>query len=94
MRVLKFQPHEKNTLRGFLEVEMPSGMCVRDLTLHKKNGKRWIGYPSKPFTKEDGSQGWVNQIWFEDKEIHSKFQAQILAAFDTYQEERGSGSSF
>jgi len=94
MEVLKFQKYEKNTLRGFLEVKLPSGMCVRDLTLHKKNGNRWVGYPSKAFTKEDGSQGWMNQIWFEDKETHNKFQNQILAAFDAYQQKQGSGSSF
>jgi len=83
VKILSFRKFEKNTLRGFLEVELPSGMCIRDLTLHEKNGSRWIGYPSKPYEK-DGKQSWVNQIWFEDKEIHKKFQDQILSAFDRY----------
>jgi hypothetical protein len=84
MRILNFRKFEKKTLRGFLEVELPSGMCIRDLTLHEKHDSRWIGYPSKPYTKEDGSQSWLNQIWFEDKQIHRKFQNQILSALDTY----------
>ena len=84
MKILNFRKFEKNTLRGFLEVELPSGLCIRDLSYHVKNGSRWIGYPSKPYEKEDGSQSWVNQIWFEDKEVHNRFQRQLLAALDEH----------
>ena len=83
MKILKFREYKKNTLRGFIEVELLSGMCIRDLTLHEKNGSRWIGYPSKPY-EVDGTTKYQNQVYFPDKEINARFQKQVLTAVDAY----------
>jgi hypothetical protein len=84
MKILDFRKFEKNTLRGFFSAELPSGLCVRDLTYHVKNDSRWIGYPSKPYQDSEGKTQYQNQIWFEDKDRHYKFQNQLLAALDEY----------
>jgi hypothetical protein len=85
MKIIKFTKFEKRTLRGFCEVELPSGMCIRDLTYHvRDDGSRWVGYPSKQYEKQDGGAGWTNQIWFEDKSVHYEFQKQLLNALDDY----------
>lgn len=84
MKILKFKEFKKNSLRGFFSVELPSGLCIRDLTLHKKEGSRWIGYPSKPYEDSDGKTQYQNQIWFENKDRHYKFQNQLLEALDKH----------
>lgn len=84
MKILKFRKFEKNTLRGFIEVELPSGMCIRDLTLHSKNGQRWIGYPARKYEKDDGTTGWMNLIYFPDREVNEKFQQGVKQALDIH----------
>ena len=56
MKILDFKPFSKNTLLGFFDLELDSGLILSGCALHEKNGKRWIGLPAKPITKPDGSQ--------------------------------------
>jgi len=88
MKVLAFREYRKNTLQGFAEVELPSGMRIRDLSLHERNGERWIAYPAKQFTKEDGSQGWLNLVYFADRKVNGEFQKSVLAALDAFRNRR------
>lgn len=85
MKIIQFKNFEKNTLRGFLEVELPTGLRIRDLTLHDKNGSLWIGYPSRPYTDKDGNTKYSNTLYFEDRETNARFQREILAALKAYQ---------
>jgi len=75
--VLNFKPLERNTLRGFFDLELPSGLVLSGCTLHEKNGKFWTGLPAKPWTKEDGSQSWTKTVDFRDKETSDKFQRTV-----------------
>lgn len=84
IKILNFRKYERNTLRGFFEVELASGMCLRDLSLHEKNGSQWVGYPSRQYEGEDGKTKYMNQVYFADKAINKKFQSLLLAALDTY----------
>lgn len=79
MKITRWNEYKSGTLQGFLDVELVSGMGVRDLTLHQKDGKSWIAYPSKPYQK-DGETKYSNYIFFEDTNRHNKFQEQALAA--------------
>jgi hypothetical protein len=86
LSIRNFKPFEKNTLRGFFDVELPSGIILCGCTLHEREGKRWIGLPAKPYTKDDGSQSWVKIVDFADREKAKQFQESVLpavvAAFD------------
>ena len=73
------KPMRKGTLIGFVDLEMPSGLIVRGLMLFEKNNKRWISFPSKEFTKQDGSKGYSALLEFADRSIADKFQAAVLA---------------
>jgi hypothetical protein len=84
--VCEFKPFEKNTLLGFLSLELPSGMILHGCTLHEKNGSRWVGVPAKQYEKE-GTQTWAPLVEFTCKEVRQAFQEQALAAFDTYMAE-------
>lgn len=83
MKIIKWKGFKRNTLEGFFELELPSGMCIRDLTLHKKDGASWVGYPSRPY-ESDGKTMYQNTIFFPDKDVHFQFQKRVLSALDDY----------
>jgi hypothetical protein len=89
MKILQYRKFEKKTLQGFFELELPSGLCIRDLTLHKKDGASWVGYPSKPYEDNEGNTQYQNIIWFMDKDIHYQFQKRVLSALDDYFAKQG-----
>lgn len=69
---------EKGTLRGFCDLELPSGLIIRGAMLFEKNGKRWVGFPSKEWTKADGTKGYSPLLEFADRDVSDKFQAAVL----------------
>jgi hypothetical protein len=73
---------EKNTLRAFLTLETASGLVFREVSLHEKEGKRWISMPAKPFTKNDSTTGYKPMIEFRDAATRHAFQSQALEAID------------
>jgi hypothetical protein len=72
------RPLDKNTLRGVFDIQMPSGLIVRGAMLFEKDGKRWVGFPSKEWQKPDGGKGYSPLLEFADRTISDKFQAQVL----------------
>lgn len=84
MKILKFKPYERNTLKGFIEVETPAGMIIKNLTWHKKtDGEKtseWLGLPSREYKKEDGTKGWANQLDFATKNLYWDFTNAVLEA--------------
>ena len=56
MRLVEWRAFQKNTLRGFAIIELPSGLIVRDVSVHQKNGKWWAGLPSRPVLDAEGRQ--------------------------------------
>jgi hypothetical protein len=86
MKILKFKAFEKNTLRGFIEVELPSGMIVKEISWHQRDDREWLGLPARQFEKEDGSKSWANQVDFATKELYWKFVDAVLNALREYLE--------
>ncbi len=79
IKIVKFAPRDKNTLKGFLTVEMSKiGLELRDLTLHQKNGHHWISFPSREWTDEQGEKKWTPYIKFTDKEMLERFQKAVI----------------
>jgi hypothetical protein len=68
----------KSSLIGCFDLQMPSGMIVRGAMLFEKNGRRWVNFPSKEWTKPDGTKSYSPLIEFADRSIADKFQAQML----------------
>jgi hypothetical protein len=81
--VREFKPFEKNTLRGFLSLELPSGLILHDCTIHEKNGSRWVGLPAKQYEK-NGEKTRASLVDFASREARNKFQEQALAGADSY----------
>ncbi len=60
IEIVAFKPMDKGTLRGFLTVKLTNvGKEIRDCTLHDKEGRRWIGLPSRQYEKVDGTTTWT-----------------------------------
>jgi hypothetical protein len=71
-------------------------MIIRGLSLHVKNTSRWVGLPSKEFTKKDGGKGFTPILEFRDHAAQDKFRDLILAALDAAKlapQESGKGAS-
>lgn len=86
IEITSFTPYQKNTLQGFLTVRLTeTGLEIRDIALHLKNGNRWLQLPAKPYTKPDGRPGWSYILNFYEKERYQQFQSVMLEALDDFQ---------
>ncbi len=77
-----WKPLEKNTLRGFFTIILPSGMRLRECSLHARDGSRWIGLPTKTWTKRDGSTAHTPLVDFVSDDALDRFGVLALAAID------------
>jgi hypothetical protein len=84
--ITAWKPHVQNTLRGFLSVNLPSGMTIHNLTVHAKGEARWVGLPAREWTNGQGVKQYSRLIEFADRQTANKFRDQVLAALDTYLE--------
>jgi hypothetical protein len=74
------RPFVKNTLRGFFDLRLPSGIIVKGCTVHVKGSHAWVGLPGRSYKDASGIETWANIIEFADKDCSRRFQAIALAA--------------
>ena len=83
-----WKPMQRNTLRGFGRVRMPSGMVFHDVTIHAMPGKAWAMPASKPQVDKDGmalkdGDGKVKYspiISFTSREIQTRWSDAVINA--------------
>lgn len=89
----------RNSLQGFFSLTLPSGVTLRECSLHERNGKRWVGLPARPQTNKDGSRridpktgksAWSPLVEIRDRAIRERFQTAALAAVDRLLASEGS----
>jgi hypothetical protein len=86
IEVVRFKERENNTLRGFVTVRVTDiGLEIRNIMVHQKDERRWIGMPAKPYEK-DGKTQYSYVTYFYDKNMGIEFQYSVLAALDKYLE--------
>jgi hypothetical protein len=68
----------KGALIGFFDVQLPSGIKLNSCTLLSKDGKKWIGLPSKEWAKQDGTKSYVPIVEIPDRDARDKFNAAVL----------------
>lgn len=82
LRLLKWAPrvNDARTMRGFLSVQMPSGLIVRDLRLMVgANGQHFLAMPAVKIVR-NGQTSWSDILDFADRTTRDKFQGPILDA--------------
>jgi hypothetical protein len=86
--IAEFRPFKRNTLVGFVNFEMPSGVIYRDWTVNRSEGSAWVAPPSKSLVAKDGTpllgknnkQIWRRLVDFKDKETERLFSRAVIAA--------------
>jgi hypothetical protein len=56
-----FRRVEKNTLKGFFDLEPPSGLILRRCSLHFRD-RWWVGFPGRPYKYQAGGETWAAAI--------------------------------
>jgi hypothetical protein len=82
VKIENFKPHVKNTLFGFVDVTLPSGLTICGVTLHSKDERRWCGLPAREYLKDDGTKAWLPVVKFASRQIADRFRDEVLAAYD------------
>jgi hypothetical protein len=83
IKCLAFRAYTKNTLRGFADLLLVrTGLVIRDCCLHERDGKRWISFPARQFTDQNGEIKWQALIEFASgaREQREQFRKQALEA--------------
>lgn len=83
-----WKPIERNSLRGFCTVCLPSGMILHDVAIHVSNGSWWASPASKPQLNREGQamkddMGKIKYqpiISFESKATRDRFSTSVIDA--------------
>jgi thiosulfate reductase cytochrome b subunit len=67
-------PYEKNTLRGFFDLELPSGLIIHGCTLHVKGDSKWVGLPAQKVVRAGGEVGYVAILEFTNHATADRFR--------------------
>jgi hypothetical protein len=95
-RIRRWQPFRAGSLRGYLDVELPSGLILRGARLMVgPKGGRWIAPPSvmrrdadgQPAKSQDGKTIWDQLVDFRDRAARDRFNELVLAALAEFDPE-------
>ena len=86
-----FRALEKNTLRGFARVRLPSGLVLHDAAIHVREGRQWVSSAGRPAIGKDGTQMrdaagkplFNPTVTFADKATADKFSKAVIDALRT-----------
>jgi|AmaraimetFIIA100_FD_contig_91_1345034_length_3626_multi_5_in_0_out_0_2 hypothetical protein len=91
IRCTRFRPYERNSLRGFVDLELTRvGLVLRDCAWHEKNGKQWVAFPARSYADKDGGTQWQPLVEFADgaRAAREQFQQQAIEAIHAVVAER------
>jgi hypothetical protein len=88
VEILEFVPRRANSLQGFAQVRLPSGMVLHDVGIYINGARAWASPPSKPMIGRDGvamrdDKGkirYVALITFATKDRRDRFSEAIIEA--------------
>jgi len=87
--IADWKPRESGTLVGFFSANLPSGLELHELMLHRRDGSWWLSFPSKPMLAADGAalrdeRGKIRYsptlVTFAQRQARDRFTAEVLAA--------------
>ena len=84
MKILNWKAFSKNTLQGFFDLQLDSGLLIVGMTYHSQNGRRWVNFPAKPYEDENGQTQWQNIVKIPDEDRNKKFQQLVISALDSH----------
>jgi hypothetical protein len=86
MQLREWRPMRKNTLRGFCVIELPSGLVIRDVSIHEKAGNWWASLPSRPVLNSNGKhvsnqaghKQYAALLGWRDRDLTDRFSAAVV----------------
>jgi hypothetical protein len=79
IEIIKFRQVSKKTLRGFLSVRMTGvGLEIRDISLHEKDGRKWLAMPSRPYEDSEGNRKYAFILDWYEPDRKTQFEAEVL----------------
>jgi hypothetical protein len=89
-KALAFKPHASDSLVGFIDVRMPSGLEIYGATVHVQGSRRWVNPPGKPqldergtaLREDNGKIKYAAVLGFVSHGCRSNWSRQILRALD------------
>lgn len=79
---IKYFPINKKTCLGIANIYVEKwDLEMYGITLHQKDGKRWVSFPSKEYEK-DGEKKYAPYYRFRDKETYYKFCKAVKEAIE------------
>jgi hypothetical protein len=77
-----------SSLRGFVDLHLPSGLVIHVCSVHERDGSRWLGMPTKPQIgqhrkdAETGKLTYSRVVEIVNKALRVRFHAAALAAVE------------
>lgn len=84
IQISNWKLHRKNTLVGFFTAALPSGLVLHNLMLHQKDEARWIGFPAREWTDQQGAKQYARFIEFKNRAAADQFRDHVLEALDKH----------
>jgi hypothetical protein len=75
MKIFNYKTIDKGCVKSRFDVCIPQwGFLIKDFTLFEKDGRQWIGLPSKSYKGRDGLEKYTPVIKFnqQSKEIFER----------------------
>lgn len=80
---INFKPLTKGTLMGFADLRLPKlGLEIFGCSLHQKNGKKWVNFPSKEYTNPQGERKFYQHVRFINPNHQNEFIKEALEAIE------------
>ncbi len=84
VRIDAVKPYVKNTLQAWIDFTLVDiGLAIHGATVHTKEGRRWIGMPSRSYTDSEGTH-WTPIIEFATREARDRINDAVLKALDEF----------
>ena len=90
IRCIKLRRYEKNTLRGFVDLELSRvGLVIHGCTWHVKGGKEWVSFPAQRYEDQGGNTLWSPIVEFLEgaKDEREQFRRAAIDAIHEAAEE-------
>lgn len=89
MKIINYKPINKGSLKGSFDLILVldktcsgSELVVHDCKLFEKDGRRWVGFPSRPYQSKENETKYAPYVSVENKEFKSKIDAECLRQLD------------
>ena len=81
---IRYTPINKNTCLGIAGIFVPKwGLEIYGLTLHQKDGKKWINFPSSMYEK-DGEKKYAPYFRLRDADSYNRFCTAVKEAIEKF----------